>query len=217
VATLYELLDVDPGATTAEVRAAYLVKARALHPDRHGGESAADMAVAQRRMQEVNAAWTVLSDPRGRREYDASLAASAARAASDAGPDTAPGAHPQAVPWERVELAPRAPTSAVLQLIRIGPVVLLLAVLGAIFVFTAFAMGGSSVDIPAFPRDDELPSTGDCIEVAAEIEVVSCDAPNSGRITAVEAGADAESTCSARGDVPLRVDDSAVLCVRPVA
>jgi molecular chaperone DnaJ len=73
VATLYELLDVDPGATTAEVRAAYLVKARALHPDRHGGDSPAEMAVAQRRMQEVNAAWTVLSDPRGRREYDETL------------------------------------------------------------------------------------------------------------------------------------------------
>jgi hypothetical protein len=214
VPTLYELLDVDPGASTAEVRAAYLVKARALHPDRHGGGSASEMAVAQRRMQEVNAAWTVLSDPRARRQYDESLRDRVNRSGPAAG--ATPGSHAQAVPWEPVELAPRAPASAIVQLIRIGPVMLLLAVLGAIFVFTAFAMGGSSVDIPPF-RGDDGPSTGDCIEVGAQIDVVSCDGPNSGRITAVELGRDAESVCAARGDVPLRLDEMAVLCVRPVA
>jgi hypothetical protein len=64
--THYEVLGVDPSATTEDIRAAYLRLARALHPDtaEPGTEnSAVDIA-------QVNAAWEVLRDPDARARYD---------------------------------------------------------------------------------------------------------------------------------------------------
>lgn len=60
----YEVLGVSSAASGDEVRRAYLARARQHHPDT-GGEPAA--------MTEVNAAWTVLSDPVQRRSYDLAL------------------------------------------------------------------------------------------------------------------------------------------------
>lgn len=57
----FEVLDVAPGATVAEVRAAYRERAKALHPDRLGADG--DAVEAQRRMAEVNRAYARLVDP----------------------------------------------------------------------------------------------------------------------------------------------------------
>ena len=73
MATHYEVLGVQPGAGAGELRSAYVAKARALHPDRHLSAPPAERRRVERAMQEVNVAWTVLSDPRARRDYDASL------------------------------------------------------------------------------------------------------------------------------------------------
>ncbi|MCU0311625.1 MAG: J domain-containing protein [Acidimicrobiales bacterium] len=71
--THYDVLDVAPGATPAEIRAAYLALARAHHPDFHTTSSAATRAANEREMQLVNEAWAVLGDERRRREYDDEL------------------------------------------------------------------------------------------------------------------------------------------------
>ncbi|MGK2950249.1 MAG: J domain-containing protein, partial [Acidimicrobiales bacterium] len=60
--TLYDELGVPRSAPLAEVRQAYVALARAHHPDRAGGDAA--------RMQAINAAWAVLSDPQRRARYD---------------------------------------------------------------------------------------------------------------------------------------------------
>ncbi len=60
-------------ATTEELRRAYLRRARQLHPDQFVGHGSKERARAERRMQELNAAWSVLSDNDARRAYDASL------------------------------------------------------------------------------------------------------------------------------------------------
>ncbi len=65
--THYEVLGIDPSATTAEVRDAYLALARQHHPDREGGDGA--------RMRAVNAAWAALGDPGRRARYDLTLGA----------------------------------------------------------------------------------------------------------------------------------------------
>lgn len=67
--THYEVLDVAPSATPAEVRRAYLSLARKHHPDRVGGSGP-----EAQRMREVNAAWAVLGDTARRADYDRSLA-----------------------------------------------------------------------------------------------------------------------------------------------
>lgn len=66
----YEVLGVAPTATAAEIRTAYLALARRHHPDRHTGE---ERVRAERRMQRINAAWTVLGDAARRRDYDRTL------------------------------------------------------------------------------------------------------------------------------------------------
>lgn len=87
----YEALGVPMGADPAEIRRAYLRLARRHHPDSHAGDGAAALAAAQRRMQEINAAWTVLGDPRRRRHYDDTVRRGTATAGSPARPGAAPG------------------------------------------------------------------------------------------------------------------------------
>jgi hypothetical protein len=53
----FAVLGLSPTATLDEVRAARRRLAKELHPDRHAGDAEAARAVAERRMQEVNAAF----------------------------------------------------------------------------------------------------------------------------------------------------------------
>src|SRR5687768_10373469 len=71
--THYDTLGVPPAASADEIRRAYHRLARSLHPDRHVGSSPERAATTARRMQEVNVAWTVLSNPASRDLYDADL------------------------------------------------------------------------------------------------------------------------------------------------
>lgn len=68
--TPYEVLGVAPGATSAEIRKAYVAMARRFHPDAHADRSPAERSHAERRMRDINAAWTTLSDPAQRRAVD---------------------------------------------------------------------------------------------------------------------------------------------------
>jgi hypothetical protein len=61
----YAILGIDPDASAEEVRAAYRALAQRFHPDHNPN----DMA-AQRRMQEINAAYAVLNSPERRAAYD---------------------------------------------------------------------------------------------------------------------------------------------------
>ncbi|MFL6592371.1 MAG: J domain-containing protein [Luteimonas sp.] len=72
----YATLNVAMDAPDAVVRAAYRVLAARYHPDRREGAGAA-------RMQQVNAAYDVLSDPRRRAEHDAELHRQRCRRAGD--------------------------------------------------------------------------------------------------------------------------------------
>jgi len=77
----YAVLNIAMDAPESVVRAAYRVLAAQFHPDRH----AADLMMLQR-MQQVTAAYRVLSDPRLRAEHDAQLRRARQRRASDGGP-----------------------------------------------------------------------------------------------------------------------------------
>jgi len=66
----YNTLGVIPGASKADLRAAYLKLARANHPDKFVGSERAE---AETRMQQINEAWNVLGVAHKRREYDAAL------------------------------------------------------------------------------------------------------------------------------------------------
>lgn len=66
----YEELGVEPSATDAEIRRAYLDLARRHHPDRLGAAGADERGRAETRMARINEAWTVLSDVDRRARYD---------------------------------------------------------------------------------------------------------------------------------------------------
>jgi curved DNA-binding protein CbpA len=134
--TLYDVLGVAADATGDELRAAYLARARRLHPDRLIDADPGERVRAEREMQALNEAWRVLGHPPRRREYDRRLAG-------------AEGGEP-AVPFEPGEPGePGEPTAdelgwvdPVTRIVRVLPWVMILLVLLAIFVFTAYA-GGS--------------------------------------------------------------------------
>ena len=66
----YQVLGVEPDANAEEIRRAYLRQARRLHPDFHSDADASTRTSLQRKMQQVNASWGVLSDPEQRQRYD---------------------------------------------------------------------------------------------------------------------------------------------------
>lgn len=74
----YDTLGVDPGADAPDIRRAYVDLARRNHPDLAGDDPAA-RAVAERRMQEINQAWSVIGDASRRAAYDRDLAAARRR------------------------------------------------------------------------------------------------------------------------------------------
>ena len=162
-------------------------------------------------MQEVNEAWRVLQDPGRRRDYDRALLAS--RPAPPSGPppgwEDDPGWDPDA------DLDPRPyhhaiadPGDVGIRVVRHLPWLVLVAVVMAIFVFTAYA-GGSGDDAA-----DEGDLVGRCVRISSAdgMEPVPCSERNDGEVVLVDferSGCPADTfphTSEAGGNV---------LCVRP--
>src|SRR5438552_2392034 len=68
--SFYEILEVSPSASPAEIRTAYLNLAREYHPDRVPEHLTKLRADAEEKLKLVNHAWAVLGDPAKRRQYD---------------------------------------------------------------------------------------------------------------------------------------------------
>jgi hypothetical protein len=202
VGTHYETLGVGRGATGDEVRRAYLERARALHPDRtgHAGGSASPRA-----MQDVNEAWRVLRDPGQRAAYDRALDARAAPAPPGPRPAPEPDDLDRPYPGRPVE-----PGDVGMSLVRGLPWLVVLALLGLIFVFTAFAGGGGGTADRIRPSD----LVGGCVQGqrGGAVMAVPCSGPNEGRVDLV---VDRASRCpSGTSAVPMQAHD-AWLCLRP--
>lgn len=86
--THYELLGVDPTATSEEIQRAYRLLALRHHPDVAPDAGPETMAA-------INAAWSVIGDPLRRRDYDRGLGAP--------GPAVAPTAPPPPSGWHPLD------------------------------------------------------------------------------------------------------------------
>ena len=67
---LYAILGVDRNASEDDIKKAFRKLSLKYHPDRQGGKSDKEKQEAEEKMKEISAAWTVLSDPEKKRQYD---------------------------------------------------------------------------------------------------------------------------------------------------
>ena len=67
---LYAILGVSKNASDDEIKKAFRKLSLKYHPDRQGGKSDKEKKEAEEKMKEISAAWTVLSDPEKKRQYD---------------------------------------------------------------------------------------------------------------------------------------------------
>lgn len=64
----YEILGVGPAVSDDDLKKAYRALAKKYHPDLNPGDS-----IAEKKFKEINEAYSILSDPQKRQEYDQEL------------------------------------------------------------------------------------------------------------------------------------------------
>jgi hypothetical protein len=147
----YAVLGVSRSANIEEIRRAYRERARKLHPD------LSPSTTASIQMADVNRAWSVLSDARRRREYDATLLVSAANDSPSRQQHThqQPRSAPLRFPWRGMLLA---------------------ASVGAVLVLVAHSF--TDPGTPGLP--DQLLSSGSCVNISPQLDVfeVTCSGPH---------------------------------------
>ncbi len=193
--TYYDVLGVARSADHAEIRRAYHQAARRWHPDRFVDAVPSEAERAESEMRQVNEAWDVLGADESRRAYDRRLGGDEARTAATVdGIRTDDGItriDPRLLDPDFVASRRHAQidnisnrTSAIL---RVAPVLAVLGLLVAIFVFTAYARGdGDSATTTTFPG----PSLGNGIEAGTCVSVIGgpsllarpCDALADGQV-----------------------------------
>ncbi|MFM7062502.1 MAG: J domain-containing protein [Actinomycetes bacterium] len=215
--THYQVLGISESASADEVRRAHRQLAQVLHPDRQAGASPAEQTLAERRMREVNAAWTALSDPTRRAAYDRSLRAARTGPAADSVRHAAPACGPMAsrfveedVVEDRFsEVDPDEPelSPAHFWLLRRGPLVAALLVGFLVFVVTAYAGGDQQ---PARPA-----ATAQCVREVSSRQFIriNCLEQNDG--TVVGRAAEVLACPSGqRGVLVVGEEDQGAVCIR---
>jgi DnaJ-domain-containing protein 1 len=217
VPTHYEVLGVDSEADVETIRRAYVMVAKATHPDRRQSDDPERSARAEVHIRLANAAWNVLRDPDRRAEYDRSLR-------PDPGPDLAGGhvASTSDVDVDGGVVAGRSsPPSGVVvpaahaSMWRYAPIVVLLVVLLGILVASAYATSRDSTAPSDTLARQDVPGVGECVLVVFQgggrvPAPVTCGTQGSYRIVSV---VDTPRPCpSGSEQLPLS-DQKTTLCL----
>ncbi|MGF1599448.1 MAG: J domain-containing protein [Acidimicrobiales bacterium] len=151
--TYYEVLHVDPAADQAEIRRAYHRAARRWHPDHYADRGADEAFEAEHEMRRVNEAWAVLGEVGKRAVYDRQLSGGGAAEQRRArtgyvNDDGVIRIDPRLLDPSFVQARRHAQHDEISNrssvILRVAPVVVLLALLVGIFVFTAYARGSDA-------------------------------------------------------------------------
>ncbi len=172
----YEVLGLRPGAPPGAVRAAYLELARQLHPDRWIDSPPADRTDTDRRMREVTEAWSVLGDADRRRRYDQEQGLDDPRERALRIDTARFGNRSDGTPDEVHDV-----DDAIARLVRALPWIAVVAVLGMIFIVTAYAVtGDKTAGATIHP--------GGCVLVIAEDAVpIDCGAKGAVKVASLAA------------------------------
>ena len=177
--THYETLGVAPTASAAEIRKAYLRRARALHPDRQLGRSPSEARAAEQAMRQVNVAWNVLSDSMKKAEYDKRVSPRRQTQTVQARP------RPQTTPTRDVQpRQPHQPDSRASDERRTIdeeagdgsvsvwasiPVLLVIGLLLGVLIITAFADREPADNRPVIERSTSELSVGSCFVLDGDV------------------------------------------------
>lgn len=218
--THYQVLGIPESASADEVRRAHRQLAQVLHPDRQAGASAAEQSLAERRMREVNAAWTALSDPQRRAAYDRSLRAARTGSASAGASATATATAargPMAARFvddepefdRSVDVDPDEPelSPAHFWLLRRGPLVAALVIGALVFVVSAYAGGDQQASRQV--------STAGCVRLVSENKFIriSCLEQNDGTVVG-QAAQVLDCPSGQRGVLVVGEEDQGAQCIR---
>ena len=196
--TLYDELGVPATATTGEMHAAYRAKVRSLHPDARSRSSDPEAdREADAALRRLNNAWEVLRDPPRRRSYDNQVFAGPGSPASPHG-RFGPAAPSSEEDWVGSDAGTRP---------HFRWWIVAVAVLLAVFVFSAYAGSPTNTDAP------RSSTVGRCLARQPGVDaVVDCAAANEGRIVAEISRT---ATCPSGSRAVPAFGGSRVLCLVP--
>jgi hypothetical protein len=229
--THYQVLEVEQTADQATIRRAYHQAARRWHPDGLGELAAGQVRRAEDEIRRVNQAWAVLGREDRRQAYDRELrrggpGEATARAAGVRSDDGVIRIDPRLLDPEFLAARRHAQFDEISRthsiILRAVPMVAVLGLLGAIFVFTAYARGdgdsGSSTTVVG-------PSLGAGIEANTCVSVLTgpsllarpCDPSADGRVIGARESNVEGSTCPLGTTREVTLSNGVVACLAPVA
>jgi hypothetical protein len=198
VPTHYEVLGVARTADHAEIRQAYHRAARRWHPDGFADRSPGEERRAEAEIRRINQAWEVLGDEARRKTYDLELQQGIVGRGGDGG-----GSSPTVDDDGVIRIDPRLLDPGFLAarrqaqfdeisnrsslVLRAVPALAVIGLLGAIFVFTAYARESpeeASATTLAGPSLGEGIEANDCVTVLTGPALLErpCDAGADGQV-----------------------------------
>ncbi len=188
MATHYDVLGVSKTAAAEEIRRAYLQQARQWHPDRFVGKPELESQRAENEMRGVNEAFRVLGNRERRQQYNRELEGQATGSGRVTVDDGVTRIDPRLLDPEyltaRRQRQEEAITSHHSRMMKFVPWGGFLGLLVMIFVFTAYATGGTVIEPVVLPGPDVGVTANACVRLmqGPSLLEVPCDRINDGRV-----------------------------------
>lgn len=221
----YEVLGVTRRADHDQIRRAYLDAARRWHPDRFSNQPTAEADEAEQAMRRVTQAWSVLGNAESRAAYDRQLVARDPGPGPRAGVTTDEGVtridprllDPRFLAARREAQLEQISNRTSLVL-RAAPLVAMLGLLVAIFVFTAYARNSSAEPGPTSVPGPSLGAgiaANDCVVVTSgpALLEVPCTSTADGRVIGARL---ADGVCPLGTDRDVELSNGSIVCLDAV-
>lgn len=186
--THYDVLGVSKTASPDVIRRAYYEQARQWHPDKFVGKPTDDARRAEEAMRNVNEAFRVLGDGQRRQQYNRELSDGMAGSGRITVDEGVTRIDPRLLDPEYLTARRRRQEQEVstqqTRMMNVIPWVGFLGLLVAIFVFTAYATGGGTVQPVELPGPDIGVQANACVRLieGPSLIEVPCNRINDGRV-----------------------------------